>query len=173
MTRFPARLAPIALLLCGCAAQPAASPAPAAASVQSTPRPGVVMPVAMGVTPLGVRAQVTEGGVARDVAARCELTGPYSAARFTSPAVVSLPDLGSATPPVTVRCELDGRAGTAVSQPSVAVSQTGMSGWPAIGISVGTGGGGTGVSLGGFWNGGAGDGRWTRVVYPELLIALR
>lgn len=175
MGPFGWRLAAIAFLfaLGACAAQ---TRAPAAPSVQSTPPSGTVLPPAQGVTAVGVRAQITEGGVTRDVAARCDLASTYATARFTTPATISLPDLGSATPPVTVTCALDGRRGSAVAQPSVAVSQTGMSGWPAIGISIGAGGGsygGTGVSVGGFWNGGAGDGRWTRVVYPDLLIPLR
>ena len=163
----------LALALAACAAPEAQAPLPPA--VQAAPRPGVAMPPAQGVTPLVVRAQVIEGGVARAAAARCDLTSPYASARFTTPATVSMPDLGSATPPVTVRCAEGGRSGSAEAQPALRVSETGMSGWPAIGVSVGTGSwGGTGVSVGGFWNGGSGDGgSWTRVVYPDLLIALR
>jgi hypothetical protein len=168
------RLAPLALVLglAACAAPETAPPPPA---VQAATRPGVVVPPAQGVTPLVARTSVIEGGVAREVAARCDLTSPYATARFTTPATVSLPDLGSATPPVTVRCAQGGLTGTAQAQPALRVSETGMSGWPAIGVSVGTGSwGGTGVSVGGFWNGGSGDGgSWTRVVYPDLLIALR
>ncbi len=166
-------LAPFALVLglAACAAEEAAPPPPA---VQAAARPGVTMPPAQGVMPLVVRAAVIEGGVGRQVTARCDLTSRYATARFSAPATVSLPDLGSATPPVTVNCAEGGLKGTGQATPALRTSETGMSGWPAIGVSVGTGSGGTGVSLGGFWNGGSGNGgSWTQVVYPDLLIALR
>ncbi|TPE49686.1 hypothetical protein [Amaricoccus solimangrovi] len=160
----------LCLLLGACATAPATPPPP---GVQGQPRAEVVMPPARGVTNLAVRVQ----GVAGEIAgATCDLASPYTTARFTAPASVALPDLGSATPPVTVTCASGKLRGSARAQPATRVADTGMSGWPAIGISVGTGSGGwsgTGVSVGGFWNGGSGDGSWTKVVYPDLLVTLR
>lgn len=171
---------PALCLLGACAAGAPETPAPPL--FQGSARPGVVLPPARGVTPLVVRTGTVTGGAITDVAgATCDLSSPYTQARFASPATVAVPDFGAATPPVTVICASGGLRGSAVAQPATRVADTGMSGWPAIGISVGTGGGGwggggTGVSVGGFWNGGsggAGDGSWTQVVYPDLFVTLR
>jgi hypothetical protein len=167
----------LCLLLGACAAGAPATPPPPL--VQGASRPGVAQPPARGVTPLVVRTATVSGDAATDVAgATCELSSPYTQGRFASPASVAVPDFGAATPPVTVTCVSGSLRGSAVAQPATRVADTGMSGWPAIGVSVGTGGGwggggGTAVSLGGFWNGGSGDGNWTQVVYPDLLVTLR
>lgn len=172
------RLAPapaLLLLLGACAATAPATPAPPAA--QGAPRAGVVMPPARGVTPLVVRTAELRDGTSVEVAgAACEIATPYTTARFASPASVALPDLGAATPAATVTCVAGGKRGAASAQPATRVADTGMSGWPAIGVSVGAGTGGWsggGVSVGGFWNGGSGNGAWTEVVYPDVLVILR
>jgi hypothetical protein len=145
--------------------------------VQGAPRAGVVMPPARGVTPITVRtATIRDGASAELAGATCDLSSPYTTARFPSPASVAVPDFGAATPPLTITCVSGKLRGSVLAQPSTRVAQTGMSGWPAIGVSVGTGtggGGGAAVSLGGFWNGGSGDGNWTEVVYPDVLVTLR
>ena len=179
-----AALPALCLLLGACAAATAPATAPAPPLFQGSSRPGVVTPPARGVTPLVVRTGTVRDGVAADVAgATCDLSSPYTQARFASPATVAVPDFGAATPPVTVTCVSGALRGSAVAQPATRVADggTGTGGWPAIGISVGTGGGGwggggTGVSVGGFWgggSGGSGGGNWAQVVYPDLLVTLR
>lgn len=165
----------LCLLLGACAANDPAGPPPP--SVQSTTRANVALPEARGVVPVVVRAAAVEGGVARELAgATCDLASTYTTARFTAPATVSVPDLGASTPPLTVSCALGGRKGTGQILPATRVADSGLGGWPAIGVSIGAGSGGwsgTGVSIGGFWNGGSGDGYWTQVVYPDLTVTLR
>jgi hypothetical protein len=73
---------------------------------------------------------------------------------------------------VTVTCRSGTASGTAIAQPE-ALWQRGMGGWPAVGISVGTGDvGGVGVGLG-WYGGGAGVQQGTPVVrYPELRVPI-
>lgn len=158
------------LLLGACATSESAPPPPP--TTQAVPRANTVMPPARGVTTVVVRTTPAGGG-AGGTGATCDLSSPYTTARFTAPATVAVPDLGSATPAVRVSCASGGLSGSAEAQPAMRVADSGMSGWPAIGVSVGTGRGATGVSLGGFWNGGWGGDTWTKVVYPDLLVTLR
>lgn len=171
MRRGALGLVPV-LLLAACAANEAETPPPP--MTQGSVRSDTVMPPARGVTTIVVRT-AGEGTTTGPAGATCDLSSPYTTARFTAPATVTVPDLGTATPPVRVSCAAGGLSGAAEAQPAMRMADTGMSGWPAIGVSVGTGTGGasTGVSVGGFWNGGWGGDTWTKVVYPDLLVTLR
>ena len=64
-----------------------------------------------------------------------------------------MPDFGEAAPVVTVTCRSGATSGTAAAPPERAWSG-GLGGWPAVGVSVGTGDAeGVGVGLG--WYGGS------------------
>jgi hypothetical protein len=170
MMRLGSMIGGAALLLAGCV-PPTPAP-PGAAMTRAEPRPGVTPPLASGEAQLVVRA--VPAGVPREelVGASCRAESPYFTASFTAPAVVLLPDYGSAQPPVTVTCRSGTTSGTAVAQPE-AVWQRGMGGWPAVGVSVGTGDvSGVGVGLG-WYGGGVGTQSGRPVVrYPELRVPL-
>ena len=159
-----------ALLLCGCATGGAP---PDAQTVQVEARPGVTPPAARGETQLVVRAvpAATPGQEFRG--ATCEATSPYFSARFTAPARLLIPDYGSAAPSVSVSCRAGEAAGEAIAAPQ-AYWAGGVGGWPAVGISVGTGNmSGVGVGLG--WYGGGtygGGGGVPSVRYPDLRVPL-
>jgi hypothetical protein len=157
------------LLLAGCAS---AAP-PGAAVVRVAPRPGVEAPPARGETQLVVRA-VSAAAPGQEVAgASCEAVSPYFAARFTPPARVLLPDYGSRAPEVTVTCRAGELSGAAAAAPQLAWSG-GMGGWPAVGVSVGTGDiSGVGVGFG-WWGGGVGGSYGEPVVrYPALRVPMQ
>ena len=81
-------------------------------------------------------------------APRCVADSPYFRAEFASPARILLPDFGAAAPAVTVTCRSGTASGTAVAAPQAAW-QGGLGGWPAVGVSVGTGDdSGVGVGFG-------------------------
>jgi hypothetical protein len=166
------RVAMVAVLA-GCTGTPAPY---GVQSVVVAQTPGVAAPAAQGQTDLVVRA--VPAGVAGEelLGAACVAESPYFSASFTTPARLLLPDYGPAAPVVTVSCRAGNAAGSLSAQPGPAWSG-GLAGWPAIGISVGTGsggwdGGGVGVGLG--WYGGAvgtsGGGGPAR--YPELRVPL-
>ena len=98
---------------------------------------------------------------------------PWSRVEFTSPAAVLLPDFGADSPNVTVTCRAGKQSGSGVAPP-VAAWSGGAGGWPAVGISVGTGDvSGVGVGLGWWGGGGAGAGSGVAVTrYGELRIPL-
>ena len=112
---------------------------------------------------------VSRSGAA--VAADCEAVGAGFRAAFTAPAEVAVPSFGAASGPVTVRCAADGGSGARVAQP-IARRSNGLAGWPAVGIGVSSGGGSY-VSVGGFWGGGWGSGSQTYAVsYPAVEVVL-
>lgn len=47
----------------------------------------------------------------------CTLDSPYFQAKVVTPAVVRLPSYANSTPPVTVRCEMDGKALSKTTKP--------------------------------------------------------
>ena len=156
--------------LAGCVEQTGFASAPA---VASQVRPDAALPPAFGISTVADTALVPEGGVAREVAgATCELTTPYSTASFTAPATVSVPDLGAQTPVARVRCVSGGQSG--VVDARAELRQLGGYGpWPAIGVSVGTGGY-SGVSIGGLWSGGGNaSANALRAVYPDVQVMMR
>jgi hypothetical protein len=171
--RVSGRLAGLgpALLLAACVAP--AGPAPeGVARVRAEPRPDVAAPAARGETALLVRAVPagTSGQELRGAACRAE--SAYFTAEFASPAQILMPDFGEAAPVVTVTCRSGEAAGTAMASPERAWSG-GLGGWPAVGISVGTGDvEGVGVGVG--WYGGSvGRTAGTPVVrYRELRVPL-
>ena len=123
--------------MAGCVAP--AGPAPeGVASVRAEPRPGVVAPIARGETTLVVRA-VPAGASGQELrGAACRAESAYFTADFRSPAQLLMPDFGEAAPVVTVTCRDGAASGTAAATPERAWSG-GLGGWPAVGVSVGTG----------------------------------
>jgi hypothetical protein len=160
----------LVLVLTACTS-PAGPPA-GTALVRAEPRPSAAPPLARGETQLLVRA-VSASAPGQEVAgAACRAESAYFTAAFVAPAAIRLPDYGSASPPVTVRCRAGGGSGIAVARPE-AVWQRGLGGFPAVGVSVGTGGmSGVGVGVG--WvGGGAGVSTGEPVIrYPDLRVPL-
>jgi hypothetical protein len=142
------------------------------ASVRVEPRPGVAAPVARGEATLLVRA-VPAGSSGQELrGAACRAESGYFTADFRSPALLLMPDFGEAAPVVTVTCRDGPASGTAAAAPERAWSG-GLGGWPAVGISVGTGDvEGVGVGLG--WYGGSVGGTAGAPVvrYRELRVPL-
>lgn len=160
------------LALAGCAAQTLqGTPAPLAPSQM---RRDVAAPAAWGITQVEVRAFASSGGVASEVnGASCDLASPYSTAKFVAPATISVPDFGPATPPLRINCTQGGQKGTLDVFPQLRATN-GAAGWPAIGISVGTGGY-SGVSVGGFWTGGMNTmgPAVQQAIYPDARIMMQ
>lgn len=157
------------VIVAGCAA-PGPVP-PGVATVRAEPRGGEV-PLARGEARLVVRTVNAAAPGGEIAGASCRAESRYFTANFASPAVVLFPDYGSSAPPVSVTCSAGGLSGTAVSAPEVVWSR-GMGGWPAVGISVGTGNQ-SGVGMGVGWYGG-GTGVATgepTVRYPEVRVPL-
>ncbi len=159
----------LGLGLASCASQtPGIAPAPLSPSQM---RRDVVAPAAWGITQVEVRAFASSGGVASEVnGAECDLASPYSTARFIAPATISVPDFGAATPPLRITCAQGGQKGTLDVFPQLR-SAPGGTGWPVIGISVGTGGY-SGVGVGGFWTGGGGP-AVQQTIYPDARIMMQ
>jgi hypothetical protein len=104
--------------------------------------------------------------------AACRAESDYFVADFASPAQVRMPDFGEAAPVVTVTCRNGAATGAAAAIPERAWSG-GLGGWPAVGVSVGTGDvQGVGVGLG--WYGGnvGGTSGAPVVRYRELRVPL-
>jgi hypothetical protein len=140
----------VTLAAAGCVS-PAAGP-PGVETVRVTQRPGVAAPAAQGEAQLVVRVVPAGVGGQELRGAACTAETPYFTAEFTSPARLLVPDYGAAAPPVVVSCTTGAATGTATAQPQAAWAG-GMGGWPAVGVSVGTGNaGGVGVGFG--WYGG-------------------
>jgi hypothetical protein len=158
----------VMLVLAGCVA-PAGTPA-GLPTVRAEARPGAALPAARGETQLVVRTVPADMAGPELQGSACRAESPYFTAAFASPAVILLPDYGSAAPPVTVSCRAGSASGTAVAQPE-AVWSRGFGGWPAVGVSVGTGGSsGVGVGMG-WYGGGVGATQGAPVVrYPELRV---
>lgn len=156
--------------IAGCVA-PGVAP-PGVETVRAEPKDGVAAPAARGETQLVVRA-VPAGTQGQELrGALCVADAPWFRAEFTSPARLLLPDYGAAAPVVTVTCRSGTASGTAAASPEAAWSG-GLGGWPAIGMSVGTGNAaGVGVGLG-WYGGGVGTAGGVPVVrYPELRVVL-
>lgn len=115
---------------------------------------------------------VTAASAGAEAIADCVAVGEGFRADFTSPAEVAVPAFGSASTPVTVRCAAGDLRGAAVTEPS-ARRTNGLAGWPAIGVGFGSGGGSY-VSVGGFWEGGWGTGPQSVAVrYPDVEVVLQ
>ena len=126
-----------AIGVAGCAV-PGAAP-PGVATVSATRTAEVPAPLASGETQIIVRA-VPAGAPDQELrGALCVAEAPWFRAEFASPARVLVPDFGTQAPPVTVTCRSGTASGSAVAQPQAAWSG-GLGGWPAVGVSVGTGG---------------------------------
>ncbi len=123
---------------------------------------------AAGEARIPVRAISRSGA---SVAAACTAEGAGFSAAFTAPAELAVPSFGPASGPVTVRCAAGDERGARLAQP-IARRANGIAGWPAVGVGIGSGGGSY-VSVGGFWNGGWGTGPQTYAVsYPAIDVAL-
>ena len=170
----PLRAAALALLLAGCAEM---AP-PGTTTVRVEPRSDAEPPLARGETQLVVRAVSADAPGRELPGAVCDAVSPYFASRFTAPARLLIPEYGSQTPEVTVSCEAGGASGSATAAPQASYSGGGFGG-PAVGISVGTGGGwngwdGDGVGVGlSWWGGGGGVYGEPLVRYPALRVLMR
>jgi hypothetical protein len=148
--------------------EPAAPPAPL---VRAELAPDVAT-AAAGEARIAVRAVTAASGRTASVAADCTAEGSGFRAAFTAPAEVAVPTFGQASPPVTVRCASGGLRGAALAQPATRRAN-GLAGWPAVGVGVSSGGGSY-VSVGGFWGGGWGTGPQTYAVqYPAVEVVLQ
>jgi hypothetical protein len=158
------------LLLTGCAVN---TPPPDAATITVEARPGATPPLARGGTQLVVRT-VSAADPRQEVrGAACRAEAPWFTADFVTPTRLLLPDYGASAPVVVVDCRAGELSGRGQAQPQAAWSG-GLGGWPAVGISVGTGDvSGVGVGVG--WaGGGAGVSSGEPVVrYPDLRIVLQ
>jgi hypothetical protein len=160
-----------ALVLAACVA-PAGPPPEGVATVLAEPRPGVAAPAARGEATLVVRA-VPAGDSRQELrGAACRAESDYFTAEFQSPAQLRFPDFGEAATVVTVTCRSGTASGVASAVPERAWSG-GLGGWPAVGISVGTGDV-EGVGLGVGWYGGSVGGTSGAPVvrYRELRVPL-
>ena len=159
------------LLLGGCSVSTA--PPADVPRVGSVVRPGVALPPARGEARLMVRTTALRDGVQTPVGLPCEASSRYVGARFTSPALILLPDFGTSAPPVTVTCRAGGLAGSATSTPILGQGRGG-GGWPMVGVSVGTGDvSGVGVGLGWSAGGQSGGVGALTVSYPDLDILVQ
>ena len=140
--------------------------------IRPGPVKGASLPPAQGEAEIVVRA-VSPNAPGREIAgATCTATSPYFTASFTAPARLLVPDFGAAAPTVTVTCAAGSAKGSALVAPE-AVWSGGVGGWPAVGISVGTGNmSGVGVGVG-WWGGGTGVSSGAPVTrYPAVRIPL-
>lgn len=142
-------------------------------AIRPGPVKGATLPPAQGEAEIVVRA-VSANAPGQEIAgATCTASSPYFTSTFTPPARLLVPDFGAAAPTVTVACQAGTAKGSALVAPQ-AVWSGGAGGWPAVGISVGTGNmSGVGVGVG--WSGGgAGVGAGTPVTrYPAVRIPLQ
>ena len=158
------------VVLFGCAA-PGVPPA-GMSTTRVEARSGVVAPPVQGESRLLVRA-VETGTPGRELAGvPCTADSTWFHASFTAPTQLLLPDYGASAPAVSVQCRTAELAGAAVAQPEAAWTGE-LGGWPAVGLSVGTGNRG-GVGLGvGWYGGGAGATSGVPVTrYPDLRVAM-
>lgn len=156
-----------ALALGACAAT---GGAPGLATVSVSPVPGATPPVARGETQLVVRAVPAGGGAGEVQGATCEAVSPYFSARFTAPARLLMPSYGAESPQITVTCSAGGAPASVVVAPTQAWSG-GLGGWPAVGVSVGTGNaGGVGVGFGWYGGGYGASGGVPVVRYGEVRV---
>lgn len=159
------------LSIAGCAAPGGgASVSPGVVPAEITA--GADLPPAQGETRTVVRTFSETGGQSREVSgATCTAVTPYSRATFAAPARIGLPDLGAQSPAVRVTCAQGALAGTIDVLPARRPAQGGLGGWPAVGLSVNSGGG-VSVGVGGWWNAGR-TAASPRTVYPEIRVLLR
>lgn len=140
-------------------------------AIRPGPVKGATLP-AQGEAEIVVRA-VSPSAPGQEIAgATCTATSPYFTTSFTAPARLLVPDFGAAAPTVTVTCAAGDAKGSALVAPE-AVWSGGVAGWPAVGISVGTGNmSGVGVGVG-WWGGGTGVNAGAPVTrYPAVRIPL-
>lgn len=155
------------LFLAGCAAT---SPDRQLPLTRAEIDPGVAAGVS-GEANIAVTAVSRAGAETGPVSADCILEGAGFRSAFRTPAEIAVPSFGPASRSVQIRCTAGERAGAAQAQPAVRQAN-GLAGWPAVGVGVSSGGGSY-VSVGGFWGGGFGAGPQTYAVrYPDVQIAL-
>lgn len=160
----------LAAVLGGCAT--GGGPTAPLETTRAEPRAGIPLPTPQGETSLVVRA-VEPGAPGREfTGVPCTAESTWFGASFTAPARLLFPDYGASAPVVRVSCADGVRSGTAESRPEASWNR-GLGGWPAVGISVGTGDvSGVGVGVG-WWGGGTGAMGGVPVVrYPDLRIPL-
>lgn len=159
----------LSLLAMGCAREAAVSP-PQMARPAVTP--GLMLPPARAETALDLRSFVVEAGRRREVTgATCALESAYFTGSFRTPARLVVPDLGPQSPVLSFACAAGPLRGTEAVRASLR-GTSGLGGWPAVGISVGTGyRSDVGISVGTLWGGHAWGAQ--RAVYPDARVELR
>lgn len=159
-------LAALALGACTQTQQTGSGGALPLARAQMTPE---LTRAATGEARIPVRATLAGGG---DASANCRAQGAGFEADFTAPAELLVPTFGPASGQVGVECAAGGRRGVRVAEPTTRRTN-GIAGFPAVSVGVSSGGGSY-VSLGGFWSGGFGTGPGTyEVRYPAVDVPLR
>lgn len=154
----------IAFALCGCVVSPTS--APGGLAVYRIQAVDAAAPPAQGETEIVV---VTTGvdGTARPGAA-CVARSVFARTEFAAPARLLVAHYGAASPEIEIRCrDADGEGSVSVA-PRLAGAQ-GLGGWPAIGVSVNSGGG-VGVGMG--WRGGSVATGVPMVLYPEARVVI-
>lgn len=140
---------------------------PGAQVVRSVVKPGVTPPAAQGETSLVLRSFTADN---REVSgAECLVDGTWFTAKATSPAQVLMPAYGANSSNISVTCDSKNLSGSVAVAPQSALSG-GMGGWPALGVSVNSGGG-VGVGMG--WYGGSAGAGAPEVRYPEARVVLQ
>ncbi len=178
MSVWPALLRIGSLALAGLVAACATTPPglPLTDAVVRSEGDAEALAAARGETRFVVRTMIAEpSGLREAPGASCRAVTSLSRSEFVSPARVGLPDLGADSPVVTVACDSGDLSGTAAGRPVVRNRSAAV--YPAIGLSVGTGGygtGGVGVSFGGLWTAGPNPPfSELSAEYPDIEIVLR
>lgn len=169
MIRAGLVFAAVAVALTGCTPPPDAGlPLPEPA-MRMTPRDGVTWPAARGEASMVVR---TVAGGVEVPGAECRAESNLFQAGFRTPARLLLPDFGEASPSLRIACRDGAASGVVEARPRIGWAQDAYGGWPAVGVSVGTGGyGGVGVGMS-WYGGGGGAGAVPAVRYPDVEVVL-
>ncbi len=154
----------IMLALAGCAVSPALGPE--GLPVYRAQTISDSAPPAQGEAEIVVRAVDADGDVRPG--ATCTAESIYAKAEFPAPARFLLPHQGPASRAVTITCRDSAGGGTVQVLPRIAGTQ-GIGGWPALGVSVNSGGG-FGIGIG--WQGGSVATGAPLVLYPEARVIL-
>lgn len=161
----------ILLLVAGCAG---AERMPADADVvRATARPEA-SPALTAQGEIGLDVVTFSPDGSEITGARCAAASSLFTAEVTTPGRILAPFYGPNSPAVSLTCT----AGNATGSQTVGVGETrgggGLGGWPAVGVSVNSGGynnGGVGVGLG--WYGGGNGYSAPTYAYPTARIVLQ
>lgn len=154
----------LVLVLGGCVESPTLGPAGLLVHRAETINP--VSQPAQGEAEIIVLAVGADGTLRPG--ADCTAESVHARAAFPAPARLLVPHFGAASPVFAITCRDTGGQGTIQVTPRMAGAR-GFGGWPAVGISVNSGGG-MGVGVG--WQGGSAATGVALVIYPEARVVL-